>query len=379
LARPLHSGDQYRSRTGSVLSEVDIITYHAAPQAQYPRPPAHKPQIFLNIASILVVLWALFEALGLANLFAFAGLTNDDADAAASSMVLEGLFDPIGFAIMLALLTAALVIHLCSRAMRHFSNAMTRTGLIITTVLFVLSFFRISMLLPFLFGSLGMMSNEGQNGPDERTPTAEEFSLEPAQLITYREAQGVRISGALANISDEPWQAATVSLSFSDAAGTVCGQFEHVEEFVSAGERRPMTTQFMDAAGNYDSASCTPVSATAELVRIDVDTRSESATLDYESNQPVPAFASLAPVEQEVISGIVELSVAGVVAPESLSVLREGSTLPVGFEVVDQQGLRLNWCFEPSDVAPDGSFTTRDFHSPVDPGEFPTVVVVPEC
>lgn len=347
-----------------------------------PRPPkehGRRKQSVLNVLGILVALYAVYEALGVSNFFDVTGMSNDDAKMAAESMAWKLLFDPAGFALSLSLLVSAFVIHALSKQMQAFSTAATRTGLIVTGAAFVLSFFKVSIVFPLLFSSLGIAANELKNGSDVRTPAAEEFILEAAQLIQYRGSPGVRIASALTNNSKDHWQNATVAVTYTDAGGAACGGLEQIEDHIAPGQQRAMVTDFLSAAMYYSDPSCVPVTATAKLVSIDIDSRPEIMQADYESTALV--FDSLMPLEEPGIGGgVVKLSVAGALSPESMSTLRDGTRLPVGFEVADQQGLRLDRCFKPDDVAADGTFTTGTYHSPVDPGEFPFVIVVPaEC
>lgn len=348
------------------------------PRQPGPPPGRRKKQVVLNILSILIVLVACYEVLGISDLTASKGMSNDDAVIAAGNSAWKLFFDPLGFALLLGLLVSAFVIHQVSKSMPEFSNAATLTGLILTGLAFLLSLFRVSIIFPLMFGSLGMAANEQQNGPDVRIPAAREFVLDPAQLIQYQDASGVRIATAVANNSPDSWETANVAITYADAVGTVCGTDEQVEEYIAPGEQRAITTQFLSAAIYYNDPSCVPVTATAELVQIDVDSRSEIPPADYAGT--VPVFDSLMTFEDPGIDGSsVRLSVVGTVAPGSMGTLPEDTRLPVGFEVADQQGLRLSWCFDADEVGPDGSFRTHNFHSPLPSGAFHTVAVVPGC
>lgn len=344
-----------------------------------PRPgkrSSGRKQVILNILSICVALCAAYEVFAVSDFFAYDGMTNDDATIAAENSVWKLFFDPLGFALLLGLLIAAFAIHRASKSMRESSNAVTLTGLILTGLAFVLSLLRVSIAFPLLFGGLGQASNELQNGSDVRAPVAGEFVLEPAQLVQYNDASGVRVATTLANSSPVPWQAATVAITYADAAGTPCGTLEQVEEYIAPGQQRAITTEFLAAAIYYNDPSCVPVTAAAALTSIDVDSRSDIPPADYE--HAVTVFDALAPLEDPWIDGsTVKLSVAGIVAPGSMVTLLNGTVLPVGFEVIDRQGLRLSWCATADEVSPEGNFTTGTFHSPVAPGEFHTVVALP--
>ena len=73
------------------------------PQRPGPRPNGGK-QIVLNILSILVALFAVYEVLGISEISAPAGLSNDDAAIAAENSAWKFFFDPAGFALLLGLL-----------------------------------------------------------------------------------------------------------------------------------------------------------------------------------------------------------------------------------------------------------------------------------
>lgn len=367
--------DTYFSPTGRP-SRLPHPPRRPGQPAQPKRPQSLWKQIVFNVFSILLALYAVYEVLGVSSLFEMEGKSHDDAAIAFDSFALTLFFDPLGFAILLALLVFTFVIHILSKEITWYSDAVTRAGLITAAVAFVLSFFRVSMIFPAFFGGLGMMSAEIDNEPDVRTPAAQEFVLEPAQLIQYNDASGVRISTAVANNSVDFWQTATVAITYADAAGTVCGTHEQVEDYIGPGQQRAVTTPFLTAAIYYTDPSCVPATASAELVLIDVDSRSQIPPTDYAGT--VPVFDSLMATEDPWIDGsTVKLSVTGFVAPGSLGALEDVGRLPVGFEVADGQGLRLSACFDADSVSQDGSFATQSFHSPLAPGVFHSVLVIP--
>lgn len=346
--------------------------------------PGARLQTFLNVLSLLVVLFAAYEALGVDNLFAYQGLSNDDAEANMMGDMLEALFDPIGFVIMLGLLIASIVIYVIALNSAG-SDTMPKVTLVITSILFVLGFFKVTIIIPMLFSAAGSMGATTQNAPDNRAPIADEYTLDAAELIQYQGGDGVRVATAVTNAGSEHWQSATVSIGYSDANGIACGQLEHEAEFVAPGERRMITTDFLAASIAYSDPACVPASATADLTNIDIDSRAEIASSDYEQardSATLTPLTGLSIFEQPDALGITYLAVAGSIDPAALPGLVQANgeaALPLGFETVDQQGLRLVWCFEADDITADGTFTTGKYHSPVDPGQFVSVAVVPRC
>lgn len=350
-------------------------THYPVPGVQQPREPAgRRKQTLLNVLSLLIALYAVNEVLGLSNAFALHGMTNDDVEIAMESTGWKLLFDPVGTALLIALLVSVFAIHRKSKKMPWFSNRMTKVGLVTTATAFVLSLFRVSVIFPVVFTSVGLASNQLQNGSDVRVPAAEEFVFEPVQVIHYSDAGGVRLATAFTNNSKDHWQSATVAITYSDAAGTKCGGHQQTEDYIAPGQQRAITTKFLSAVGHYRDPLCVPVVATAELASIDLDSRTEISPADYE--RAVPVFDSLVPLEEPSADGSITLSVTGTVAADSRGALQAGS-LPVGFEMADQNGLRFNWCFALGDVASDGSFTTPTLHSIVDPGDSLSVMVIP--
>ncbi|RJT96581.1 hypothetical protein D6T65_15725 [Arthrobacter frigidicola] len=349
------------------------------------RASKRKSQTVLNVLSLVVVLFAAYEAFGVGNLFGYRDLSNDDAEEKMTADMVRTLIDPIGFAKMLTLLLAAIVIHSLSKRNRRSSTATTRRSLIATVVLFIMGFFRFSVILPMTFATAGWMGATVQNKPDSRQPTVQEYTLDAVELVQYQSAEGVRMTTAVTNAGGDPWQLALVYLVFSDVDGTACGHVEYEEEFVAPGERRAITTDFLDASIDYSDPSCVPASATAELININIDSRAQIPDSDYEQARDraaVTPLTSLAVSEQLSPVGNVNLAITGSVDPAVIPELMQGNgaaALPLGFEVVDQRGLRLAWCFKPDDVAPDGGFVTGSYHSPVGTGEYVSVAVVPKC
>ena len=332
----------------------------------------------LGFLSVAAALWAAYEVLGIGNLFGYAGLSNDDAAAKAQEDALAAFFDPIGFMILLALLGATITFFAIAR------TGVTKGSLIATALLFVLSFFKVSMIFPMLFSAMGTMGTTVSNESDARAPVTEEYLLDPAQLIIYQGGEGVRIATAFANTGDEHWEAATLLLTHNDASGVVCGVYEHVERFLGPGQRVEVTTEFLAAATRYADPSCVPVAASAELTSIDVDSRAEIPEADYvQQDSAAPELASLYVSEEPgIVSSVVTVSVAGAVSPEAVDSLQgtDGrARLPMAFELVDHEGQRLAWCFAPEDVQPDGGFITGKYHSPVEPGSYASVAIVPSC
>lgn len=348
-------------------------------QGKRPRRSRHIDayDVVTGVLSMAVLCWAAWEILGIGNAFGYDGLSVDDAEAKMAEDGFAIFFDPVGFLIALGLVIASFVIH------KVGGTRLTLGGLIATAALFVLSFFRVSMLVPMLFTSIGGVSSV-YSSDDLRAPTAENSVVEPAQLIMYQGGEGVRIATAFTNASDEHWESATLVLTYSDAAGAPCGVYERKESFLAPQQRVEVTTEFLSAVTRYADPACVPVTAAAELASIDVDSRAEIPEADYRRQETtVPGLASLSIIEEPLIAGgVVMLSVTGSVDPAAVEGLRGSNgqaQLPMAFELVDHSGLRLAWCFTPEDVQPDGSFVTRQYHSPVEPGLYAFVATVPEC
>lgn len=344
------------------------VKQHQTPQSPRPRNPGDSHPV-LGFLSVAAALWAVYEVLGIGNVFGYVGLSNDDAAAKAQEDVAQAFFDPVGFVVLLGLLGATIVFYWITK------TGVTKGSLIATAILFVLSFFRVSMIFPLIFSGMGTAVATVSNESDSRAPRAEEYVLDTAQLVRYEGDEGVRVTTALTNTTDEHWESATVVLTYSDAAGAVCGTYERNEDFLAPQERVEVTTEFLAAATRFVDPSCVPATAEAELTSIDMDSRAEIPESDYEGRRPTaPELTSLSVAETAgIVDSVVMLSVTGAVVPGV-----EGP-LPMAFELVDHDGLRLAWCFKPEDVQPDGSFVTKQYHSPVEPGLYTSVAVVPSC
>ncbi|GAA1604179.1 hypothetical protein [Leucobacter chromiireducens] len=357
------------------------LMQHLRQQGQSQRPKRRRfdtHDVVTGVLSMAVLCWAAWEILGIGNAFGYEGLSVDDAKAKMSEDNIAIIFDPVGFLIALGLVIASFIIH------KVGGTGLTLGGLIATAALFVLSFFRVSMLVPMLFGAIGGMTSTVYSSDDLRVPTADNSIVDPGQLIMYQGGEGVRIATAFANTSDEHWESATLALEYSDASGVVCGVYEHVERFLGPGQRVEVSTEFLAAATRYADPSCVPVAASAELTSIDVDSRAEIPEADYvQQDSAAPELASLYVSEEPgIVSSVVTVSVAGAVSPEAVDSLQgtDGrARLPMAFELVDHEGQRLAWCFAPEDVQPDGGFITGKYHSPVEPGSYASVAIVPSC
>lgn len=353
-----------------------MTKYQTQPKRSYEESSTSKRVI--GYLSVAAAIWAAYEVLGIGNIFGYIGLSNDDAAAKAAEDMLLTIFDPIGFMILVSLLVVTIIFFVAAR------TPVTKGSLIATALFFVLSFFRVSMIFPLIFTGLGSATAIVANDPDIRAPATEEYALDPAQLVRYQGDEGVRVVTAFANISDEHWESATLVLTYSDAAGAACGSYEHVERLIAPQERVEVASEFLAATSRYADPSCVPVTATAELTTIDIDSRTGGAEPDPRPQRSaMPELASLSISEEPLIAGgVVMLSVTGSVDPAAVEGLRGPNgqaQLPMAFELVNHEGLRLAWCFKPEEVQPDGSFVTRQYHSPVEPGLYASVAVVPEC
>lgn len=108
-----------------------------------------------------------------------------------------------------------------------------------------------------------------------------------------------------------------------------------------------------------------------------------SATAPKGDVHVAPSFTSLKPLMALDAIGNLRASVTGVVDAASLERLKLDSgrlnTSGLMFQLVRTDGVRLDMCFRPTAIAPDGSFTTNQYHSPVRPGEIADAVFVPHC
>lgn len=112
-----------------------------------------------------------------------------------------------------------------------------------------------------------------------------------------------------------------------------------------------------------------------------------SATAPKGDVHVAPSFTSLKPLMAQDAIGNLRASVTGVIDAASLERLKLESELESGrlntrglmFQLVRTDGVRLDMCFRPKAIAPDGSFTTNQYHSPVRPGEIADAVFVPHC
>lgn len=342
------------------------------------RPPARKRQgarvVVLKVLGLVAMFWMIYEVLGLGDVFGYAGLSNDDVDQELNRSVLGALFDPVALVVTTVILVGSIVIHLIAR------TTTTKVSMIISIVFYVLSFFRVSLVVSMMLSAAGAFGSSIQNMPDERVPTAEELVIEAPKLAVYRDSNGTRVTTALTNATEEHWESATVAVTVLSADGTVCRQYEAEEARLAPQERREFVGEFLDPAVMYSDSSCVPASATVTAVGVDVDSRSEIDPAEYPGAAVTPSYAALAPREEQgIVPGRIELSVAGALTPESMELLRSDSSLAAGFEVADAQGVRLAWCFRPLEVTADGSFVTRGFHSPVESGLYIRAIPVPGC
>ncbi|MFC7621500.1 hypothetical protein [Microlunatus sp. GCM10028923] len=337
--------------------------------------------IILNLLGIAAMLWMLYEAIGIEHIFDYQGLSNDDAEAKAARDMAELVWDPAGLAATTFILVVSIVIHLIARHLaKPGRSTTTKVTMIISVVFYTLSFFRISMVIPLLFSAVGSVSATAQNEPDTRIPSAQELKIEESRLVVYHDTNGTRVTTVLTNATDEHWQSATIKITVLAADGAACTEGKVEEEWLAPGERREVVTSFLDPTDDFSDPSCVPENVKVSRVRVDVDSRKEIDPFEYTSSAAEPVFTSLSPVEEtESHSSEVKVSVAGILAPESMKLRDRTGSLPRRFEIADAQGRRLAWCFEPGKVAEDGSFTTDEYLRRVDPGKFVKAITVPEC
>lgn len=355
-------------------------------QPATPRHPDAKREralAILRVLSIVAMLWMVYEVLGVSNLFGYGGLSNDDLEDRRMGDALTAIFDPIAWVVTTFILVVSIVINSVAKRIASrvgATSTTTKVSMIISIVFYVLGFFRVSMIFPMIFAGIGSMGQTMENPSDQRVPTSEELVIAAPQLVQYNDSNGTRISTSLTNATEEHWEFATVVISVLAEDGTQCLQHEIKETWLAPGEHRDITSTFFDPAVYYSDPSCVPGAAEIANTVVDIDSRSEIDQARYQGSSTQPVYAMLTPVEESgILPSIVNLSVHGKLAEESLGLIRSDGSFEAGFEVADAQGVRLAWCFRPHEIAEDGSFTTRNFHSPIDPGVYLTAVAVPEC
>lgn len=347
-----------------------------SPSKTPPKPvySASKTEILLNILGLFAMLWMVYEVLGISNLFAFNGLSNDDAELARESVVLDALFNPVGFVITTALLAAVIVIFVVAR------TTTTKVTMIVSIVLYVLSFFRISFIFSMLFASAGMVGLSIEAVPDQRSPAAEEIIVTPAELATYTDSTASRVMTTLTNATDDHWESVTFTVTVQDANGIVCESLTAEEQWLAPGATRNYVSRLLGPDIFQDDHSCVPTSASVMPVSIDIDSREKINESDYRGAGLMPTYGELVVREEtHFVPELAKVSVTGSLAPESLGLIAETGSFTAGFEVADAEGRRLQNCFKPRDIAPDGTFSSRPFFDPVDAGLYVTVIPIPEC
>ncbi|NLC97635.1 MAG: hypothetical protein GX678_00950 [Actinomycetales bacterium] len=337
----------------------------------------------MRVLGIAAMLWMIYEVLGVSNLFGYGGLSNDDLDGRRMGDALTAFFDPIGWVITTFILVVSIIIHSVAKRIARragTTSTTTKVSMIISIVFYVLGFFRISMIFPMLFSTIGSMGQVSENLPDQRVPTTEELVVAAPQLAHYHDSNGTRISTSLTNATDEHWESAAITITVNGAEGDVCTQFEHEESWIAPGEQRDYVSGFLNPAIDYSSSSCIPTNVTVTGSSVDIDSRSQINEADYAATHDTPEYAALTVQETAgILSSYIDVSVVGSLAPESLNMIRDDGSFVGGFEIADATGVRLEWCFKPYEVSVDGDFNTRKFHSPVEPGVYVNVVALPVC
>ncbi len=331
----------------------------------YPRAQKKRGFSVSGLLSIFIVIATVLQVFGLTSFFEGSGKSNDDIAADAQDSMLAIFFDPVGFFITLALLIAAIIVH------KIGYTRVTKVSLIITVVLFVLSFFRITAVIAAFFSFTGSQMAMLDNESDVREPAASEYVLSAPELISYKGDQQIRVEGNLKNTSEELWEAALVLAHVSDAEGETCVLTEIEERFIAPDQEVRLVTPTI-ARMHFEDFNCEPEVVEWKLMGIDIDSRSEPDTTDYE--RYVPEFSALTPTEEPHMADLSFVSITGTVT----NAHGAGEDHRFGLEIVGTNGLRLDDCFTVDELENDGSFATdRYYGGPVDSGVYDSVAVLP--
>ncbi|MGO4190592.1 hypothetical protein AB4Y67_02875 [Arthrobacter sp. YAF17] len=332
---------------------------------------------------MLIAVYAIYTAFGVSEVFGYsAGLSYDDAELVkqqSAGDVAMGMLLPTDSILLFLLLAVVTALHVGARKSVFGITWMTRTGMLVTLGSFVLSLFKISVLFPLLFSMIGFGVSTAGSPSDLHAPSAKEYVLSDVELITYTSGAN-RVTGSVTNTSSYDWETVTVDFILKDKAGKACYRANQQLKYIGQGQVAQLVTGRIETY-MLAQPSCGATAVTMAVTGFDVDSRS---TKDPENDAPqVPAFTSLKPLLEPDTLGMLRASVTGVVdrtSREQLD-LKTGSqdTSEFMFELVRTDGVRLDMCFKPKVIAPDGSFMTGRYHSPVDQGVIASAVFVPHC
>lgn len=242
--------------------------------------------------------------------------------------------------------------------------------MLVTLGSFVLSLFKVSVLFPMLFSMIGFGVSTASSPSDLHTPSAKEYVLSDVKLITYT-SDANRVTASIKNTSSYDWESVTADFILKDAAGKACYRANQELKYIGKGKVAQLVTGRIDTY-MLSQPSCGVTAVTVAVTGFDVDSRSAKAP-ENEVHQ-APVFTSLKPLLEPDTLGILRASVTGVVDRTSLKQLdlktgSQDTSSEFMFELVRTDGVRLDMCFKPKVIAPDGSFITGGYHSPVDQGD----------
>ncbi|MCU1407121.1 MAG: hypothetical protein JWQ43_3424 [Glaciihabitans sp.] len=302
-------------------------------------------------------------------------MSEDDATAAQQDNMeglLMGFFVPID-PIALLLFALAWFMHRRAKKSQAAPVKLSRTGFVLALVAFAVSFLKVSIVLPLLVNAAGMGVTDAES--DYHQAVEGEYSISNTELVSYvgmLSGDIRRVSGTVTNTSPYDWEAVSLRTTMTDAAGTECLVLDQDLTNIAVGQSADFSTdkEYVDASSG---SLCVPTGMRIEVSDYDIDSRAVKTPAGY--TQPeAPTFSALAPQEESyTYSDEVRIAVAGTVTSGWTA---GGKTL--NFELVDQQGMHLDGCFR-GEPAADGTFTTPQWHDPVDPGIYLGVVVVADC
>lgn len=337
----------------------------------------------VGLISLLIAAYAVYTALGVSQVFGYStGLSQDDAERVRQQSIEDiamAMLLPIDSIILALLLAVVAILHRAARKSSFGITWMTRTGMLVTLGSFVLSLFKVSVLFPMLFSAAAFGVSIANSPSDLHTPSAEEYVLSDVQLVTYT-SDARRVTASVTNTSSYDWESVTVDFILKDAAGNACYRAKQELKYVGQGLVAQLVTRRIDSY-MFSQPTCAVTAVTATVTGFDVDSRAAKAP-ENDGHQ-APVFTSLRPLVEPDTLGNLRASVTGVVDGASLEKLdpktRSQGTREFMFELVRTDGVRLDACFSPKVIAPDGNFVTGSYHSPVDQGEIASAVFVPNC
>lgn len=347
------------------------------------RPRRNKFWLSVGLVSISISIYAVYTAFGVSEVFGYAtGLSHDDAEVVrqqSTEDIAIGMLIPIDSIILCLLLAVVTILHRAARKSAFGITWMTRTGMLVTLGSFVLSLFKVSVLFPMLFSAAAFGVSIANSPSDLHTPSAEEYVLSDVQLVTYT-SDAKRVTASVTNTSSYDWESVTVDFILRDAAGNACYRANQDLKYVAPGQVAQLVTGRIDTY-MFSQPSCGVTGVTVAVTGFDVDSRSAKGPENDVHQAPV--FNSLRPRIEPDTLGNLRASVSGIIDGNSLEKLdpktRSQGTHEFMFELVRTDGVRLDTCFSPKVIAPDGSFVTASYHSPVDQGEIASAVFVPNC